>query len=75
MIKEEAPLKLLEGEKLELDILVDKSVIEVFANEKQAICRRVYPSDPQNAVGVEFIGNKEALISLAVSDVFPSNPY
>ena len=75
MIKEEASLKLSEGEKLKLDIFVDKSVIEIFANEKQAICRRVYPSDPKNAVGVEFLGNKESLISLAVSDIFPSNPY
>ena len=50
--KEEAPLLLSENEKLKLDIFVDKSVVEVYANDKQAICRRVYPTYPENAKGV-----------------------
>ena len=54
---EKAPFELKDGEKLSLDIFVDKSVIEVYANERQAIVRRVYPTDPKNAVGVHTMGN------------------
>jgi sucrose-6-phosphate hydrolase SacC (GH32 family) len=32
-----------EGERLRLRVFVDKSVVEVFANDRQAIGRRVYP--------------------------------
>ena len=74
-IKEEAPLALAEGENLMLDIFVDKSVIEVYANEKQAICRRIYPENPQKATGVKYIGDKESLLSLDVWDMSPANPY
>jgi beta-fructofuranosidase len=31
------------GERLTLRVFVDKSVVEVFANNRQAIGRRVYP--------------------------------
>ncbi len=47
---ESAPFTLVEGEKLSLNIFVDKSVIEVYANERQAICRRAYPC--QNGTGI-----------------------
>ena len=57
-VREEAPLMLEEGEELSLDIFVDKSVIEVFANRRQAICRRVYPTSPQHSKGVRLIGEK-----------------
>ncbi len=40
---EAAPFALEDGEQLELSVFVDRSVIEVYANERQAICRRVYP--------------------------------
>lgn len=41
---ESAPLVLRAGETLCLDIFVDASVVEVFANDRQAICRRAFPS-------------------------------
>ena len=74
-IREEAPLVLENGETLKLDIFADKSVIEVYANERQAICRRVYPENPSEAVGIKLIGNKESIISLEVYDMAPTNPY
>ena len=75
-IKEEAPLSLdFISEKLELDIFVDKSVVEVYANEKQAICRRVYPDNPKNAISVELIGEQNAVEKLEVYDMAPTNPY
>ena len=41
---ESAPFKLSNSEHLELRVFVDKSVVEVFANRRQAITRRIYPS-------------------------------
>lgn len=43
-VVETAPLTLAEGEPLTLRVFVDRSVVEVYANERQAICRRVYPT-------------------------------
>jgi len=73
-IKEEAPLT-LDGDILELDIFADKSVIEVYANEKQAICRRVYPENPSEAVGLAFIGDPGSILELDAWDMAPANPY
>lgn len=47
---EVAPLRLEEGETLKLRIFIDRSVVEVFANGKQALAARVYPSR-EDAVG------------------------
>lgn len=73
--KEEAPLSLEEEEKLFLDIFVDKSVVEVYANERQAICRRVYPKNVKDAVGVTFIGSLESIVSMEAWEMVPANPY
>ncbi len=40
---ERAPFCLEEGETLKLDLFLDASAVEVFANDRQAIGRRVYP--------------------------------
>ena len=53
--------------------LIDNSVIEVYANKRQAICRRVYPTDPKNSTGVKLIG--KAPEKLDTYKMFPSNPY
>ena len=58
-----------------LDIFADKSVIEVYANEKQAICRRVYPKKPSDAIGIKLIGTKDNVMSLEAWDIAPTNPY
>ena len=41
---EAGPFELKAGEPLKLRVFVDKSVVEVFANGRQAVMRRVYPS-------------------------------
>ena len=74
-IKEEAPLCLENKEDLMLDIFVDKSVVEVYANEKQAISRRIYPQNPSAAVGIKLIGMRENVIFLEAWDMAPTNPY
>jgi beta-fructofuranosidase len=40
---EVAPLELQEGEPLRLQVFVDRSVVEVFANDRQCVALRVYP--------------------------------
>ena len=72
-IREEAPFELCNGEKLSLDVLIDKSVIEVYANKRQAICRRVYPTNPKVSKGVQLIG--DCPCKLDTYEMFPSNPY
>ena len=41
---EGGPLELAPGEPLRLRVFVDRSVVEVFANERQAVMRRIYPT-------------------------------
>ncbi len=64
---EVAPLMLEEGETLKLRIFIDKSVVEVFANGKQALAARVYPSRT-DAVGFSIHSHgKEAFLKSLVS--------
>ena len=72
---EQAPFTLEENEKLRLDIFVDNSVVEVFANDRQAIARRVFPTHTWDALGVHMIGVNAQLDSLDVWEMMPSNPY
>lgn len=39
-----APLGLAGGEPLKLRVFLDRSVVEVFANNRQALAQRIYPS-------------------------------
>ena len=71
---ESAPLKLNIDEPLTLDIFVDKSVVEVFANERQAVCRRIFPDDP-SSLNVKLIGTSDELVSLDAWEMMASNPY
>ncbi|MBE6554147.1 MAG: glycoside hydrolase family 32 protein [Ruminococcaceae bacterium] len=72
-VRECAPFKLQNGEALSLDVFVDKSVVEVYANERQAICRRIYPTDPEKSMGVTLIGERP--VRLDSYAIFPCNPY
>lgn len=60
-----APLELDQGEGLELRIFIDRSVVEVFANGRQALALRVYPARP-DSVGVSVCawGAEAVLVSL-----------
>ena len=73
-ILEVAPLRLREGELLHLSVFIDKSVVEVYANDRQAICRRVYPQKCGTRLallcdGVSRFG------SVRVWEMAPSCPY
>jgi beta-fructofuranosidase len=45
---EAAPLTLNPREPLSLRVFIDKSVLEVFANDRQAVVRRMYPTRPDS---------------------------
>lgn len=49
---ERAPFRLAAGEALKLRVFVDKAVVEVHANDRQSICRRVYPASRVAPSGV-----------------------
>ena len=73
---ERAPLKLKPGELLKLRVFIDKSVVEVYANDRQAICRRVYPAQASSRGVVLFSDGGEANFQkLKAWEMAPSNPY
>ena len=74
-IIEEAPLELKEGEPLILRIYVDKSIVEVYANNRQAIARRVYPTLGGTGVSVFSNGGNVEIKSIKRWEIMPSNPY
>ncbi|MEF9878954.1 MAG: GH32 C-terminal domain-containing protein, partial [Clostridia bacterium] len=69
----QAPLTLEANEKLELTLYLDKSVIEIFANQRQAITRRVY--DPQGCLCNIAVVGKGRVDSLCVARMMPAMPY
>ena len=73
---EAAPFELQSGDRLKLRLFVDKSVVEVFANRRQAIARRIYPSR-SDSVGVLLfsVGGDTHVHSLETWKITPSNPY
>jgi beta-fructofuranosidase len=73
---EAAPFELQRGERLKLRIFVDKSVVEVFANSRQAVMRRIYPSRA-DSIGVSLFstGGSTRVHSLKAWKIMPSNPY
>ena len=59
------PLELAEGELLRLRIFVDRSVVEVFANERQCLTIRAYPErEDSGGVSVFARGGAAKLVSL-----------
>ena len=73
---EQAPLELKDGEPLKLRVFVDRSAIEVYANDRQAICRRVYPGR-EDSLGVVLFaaGGAAKISSVKAWEMMPSNPY
>lgn len=75
-VVESAPFTLQPGEPLRLRVFVDKSFVEVFANDRQAVCRRIYPT-LADSVGVQLVaeGGEVTVPSLQAWEMMPSNPY
>jgi beta-fructofuranosidase len=73
---EAGPFELKADEPLRLRVFVDKSVVEVFANGRQAAMRRIYPSRP-DSLGVRLFshGGEARVTSLEAWEMAASNPY
>ena len=53
-----------------MDIFVDRSVVEVYANDRQAIVRHIYPSGRNE--GARILGRPQSVRSWKMA---PANPY
>ncbi|MCC7374681.1 MAG: GH32 C-terminal domain-containing protein [Verrucomicrobiales bacterium] len=76
-VVESAPFSLDGRESLKLRVFVDKSVVEVFANDgRQAVARRLYPSRP-DSLGVSLFakGGDARVAKVRAWDMAASNPY
>ena len=75
-VGEGGPLSLSGNELLHLRVLVDKSVVEIFANERQGVMRRIYPTRKEST-GVKLFseGGAARIHSMTAWDMMPSNPY
>ena len=75
-IIERAPFALRDGEGLQLRVFVDRSVVEVYANDRQAIGRRVYPIRADSlGLKVYAEGGPARLTTAKAWEMMPSNPY
>ena len=75
-IVEAGPFQLGGTELLHLRILIDKSVVEVFANDRQAVLRRIYPSHPESVqVKLFSEGGATRVHTLTGWEMMPANPY
>ena len=60
-----APFTLVDGEPLQLRIFVDRSVLEVYANGRQCITQRIYPTR-SDSVDVRLFSNGGASIARSI---------
>jgi beta-fructofuranosidase len=75
-VVERAPLSLKPNEPLRLRVFVDKAVVEIFANDRQAISRRVYPTLPNSNQAILFASGGTAKFKSVNSwSMMPSNPF
>ena len=73
---EAGPFELEPGERLKFRVFVDKSVIDVFANGRQAVMRRVYPWRA-DSVGVWLFshGGPARVATFKAWEMMPSDPF
>jgi beta-fructofuranosidase len=70
-----APLALAEDEPLRLRIFLDHSIIEVFANERQCITQRIYPTRA-DSVGVTLFAQGESQVrQVEAWELAATNPW
>jgi len=72
---EAAPFELKKSEPLVLHVFVDKGIVEVFANDRQAIARTVYPKLKGRIVKLFANGADIHVSSVKAWKLAPSNPF
>ena len=71
-----APFKLKAGERLKLRVFLDRSIIEVFANSRQCVTQRIYPSRPDSLGAALFSrGGSANVNSLDAWDIAAANAW
>lgn len=74
-IVEEGPMNVKKGETLVLRVFVDRSIVEVYANDRQAIARNIYPVLRGTGVKLFAEGGDVKVLSVKAWELMPSNPY
>ena len=75
-VKEEAPFECRKGERMDLRVFIDRAVVEVFAGDRQAIARRVYPvRDDSTGVRLFCVGGEVAFTTIRTWEMMPSNAW
>jgi Glycosyl hydrolases family 32 C terminal len=76
IVAERAPLALSAGESLRLRVLIDKLVIEVYANDRQAIGRCVFPARNES-LGVALFAQDSSAPCKSINawEMMPANPF
>jgi beta-fructofuranosidase len=73
---EKAPFTLAAGELLRLRVFVDNSVVEIFANDRQAITRRVYPErEDSDRIWIFCDGGSATFTGIETWEMMESNPF
>ena len=73
---EAGPFALRGGETLKLRVFVDKSVVEVSANDRQAVTRRIYPTRGDSlGVALFSAGGGAEVKKLSAWDLAATNPW
>ena len=73
---EGGPLDLAPGEPLRLRVFVDRSVVEVFANDRQAVMRHIYPTRTDSRRVLLFTPGGEVRVPAATAwDIAPANAW
>jgi beta-fructofuranosidase len=69
-----APLALGPDEPLQLRVFIDRSILEVYANGRQCVTQRIYPTRA-DSLGVALFSQRGAtsVLSLDAWDVTPTN--
>ncbi|MHC4737251.1 MAG: GH32 C-terminal domain-containing protein [Planctomycetota bacterium] len=69
-----APFQLKKDEKLRLRIFLDRSILEVFANTRQCVTQRIYPTREDSTSVVLFAeGGSVEVQSVQVWQMAPTN--
>lgn len=72
---ENAPFELKKDEPLVLRIFVDKSIVEVYANDRQGIGRSIYPKLGGTGIKLFAKGGDVKVLSVKAWEIMPSNPF
>lgn len=73
---QEAPFRLREGEPLRLRVFLDASILEVFANDRQCVTQRIYPTRADSlGVALRTTGGTARVVSLESWKLRPTMPW